>query len=149
MKDAGRIGFIIKGEYSDTETYDFLDVVYYNGSSYVAKKETLGNEPTESGEFWQILAVKGESASAVTGVKGSAESEYREGDVNITPANLGIKNATDTKAGLVKPDGKSIKVEADGTITAIFGFVGTKTEAETALAAGQLADGMLVYITND
>jgi len=35
--------------------------------------------------FWDILA-----GSPVTGVKGDAESNYRQGNVNITPANLGI-----------------------------------------------------------
>lgn len=56
MKDAGIIGFVPRGEYSDTETYDFLQFVYYEGSTYVAKKETTGNTPEENNEFWQILA---------------------------------------------------------------------------------------------
>lgn len=56
MNDAGRIGFVIRGEYSALATYDFLDVVYYDGASYVAKKLTVGNEPQESNEYWQILA---------------------------------------------------------------------------------------------
>ena len=56
MNDAGRIGFVIRGNYINTDTYDFLDVVYYDGASYVAKKLTTGNEPQESNEYWQILA---------------------------------------------------------------------------------------------
>lgn len=32
----------------------------------------------------------------VTGVKGSAESSYRKGDVNITPANIGLGNVNNT-----------------------------------------------------
>lgn len=58
--DAGRIGFLVKGEYQETETYRFLDVVYYNGSSYVAKKDTTGNRPAENSEYWQILASSGQ-----------------------------------------------------------------------------------------
>lgn len=58
--DAGRIGFLVKGEYQETETYRFLDVVYYNGSSYVAKKDTTGNRPAENSEYWQILASAGQ-----------------------------------------------------------------------------------------
>lgn len=30
----------------------------------------------------------------VTGVKGSAETSYRKGDVNISPANVGLGNVT-------------------------------------------------------
>ena len=54
--DAGRIGFLLKGDYSADATYDFLDVVYSGGASYVAKKETKGNPPSENSEYWQILA---------------------------------------------------------------------------------------------
>lgn len=58
--DAGRVGFLVKGEYQESETYDFLDVVYYNGSSYVAKKLTTGNKPALNNEYWQILASAGQ-----------------------------------------------------------------------------------------
>lgn len=85
--NAGRLGFDIKGFYDNTVTYDFLDVVYYNNSSYVAKKLTVGNEPNENNEYWQILA-RG-LADAVTGVKGEKETEYRSGKVNITAEDVG------------------------------------------------------------
>lgn len=55
MNDAGRIGFVVKGTYDNTATYDFLDAVYYNNATYVAKKLTVGNEPQSSSEFWQVL----------------------------------------------------------------------------------------------
>ncbi len=54
--NAGRIGFNIRGYYSENDTYDFLDVVYYGNSSYVAKQTTVGNTPVENNAFWQILA---------------------------------------------------------------------------------------------
>lgn len=59
MNNAGRIGFLIKGEYDNAVTYDFLDVVYYNGASYVAKKPTIGNAPARNNEYWQIFAEGG------------------------------------------------------------------------------------------
>lgn len=55
MRDAGRIGFIIKGEYNNSTSYEKLDVVYYNFSSYVAIKETKGTPPSNS-EYWQMIA---------------------------------------------------------------------------------------------
>lgn len=54
MNDAGRIGFVVKGTYDNTATYDFLDVIYYNNATYVAKKLTVGNTPDNT-EFWHIL----------------------------------------------------------------------------------------------
>lgn len=55
MNDAGRIGFVIKGNYDNATTYEFLDVVYYNNATYVAKKLTVGNAPQNNSEFWQVL----------------------------------------------------------------------------------------------
>lgn len=59
MTNAGRIGFLIKGDYSPTATYDFLDVVFYDHASYVAKKLTTGNVPVRNNEYWQIFAEGG------------------------------------------------------------------------------------------
>ena len=105
MKDAGIIGFVPRGEYSSTETYDFLQFVYYKGSTYVAKKETTGNAPVENNEFWQILA-KGE-VQAVTGVKGDSEEKYRQGDVNLTAENIG---ALPVSGGTLSNDGDSVSI---------------------------------------
>ena len=116
----------------------------------------------------------GAQANTITGVKGNAESSYRTGNVNLTPANIGavptsrtvnghalsanvtvtasdvglgnVNNtsdlnkpistatqsaldgkvnttdiATTSDLGLVKPDGTSITIAADGTIHAISG----------------------------
>lgn len=87
MNNAGRIGFVIKGDYNNTATYDFLDVVYFGNASYVAKKLTIGNEPANNSEYWQVLAKL--PNGTVTGIKGAAESAFRDGDVNITPENIG------------------------------------------------------------
>ena len=99
MTDAGRIGFLIKGEYDEHAEYDFLDVVYYGKSSYVAKKKTIGNTPQRNNEYWQIFA---EGAEFV-----------------------GVDIATNEKAGIVKPDGDTITIEKDGTIHAKSGDGGT------------------------
>lgn len=56
MNPVAKIGFVPRGIYDSTVTYDFLDFVYYNGSSYVAKKFTVGNEPNENNEYWQLLS---------------------------------------------------------------------------------------------
>lgn len=44
-------------------------------------------------EKWDVLA-----GSPVTGLKGNAESAYRKGNVNITPANIGLGNVGNYKA---------------------------------------------------
>lgn len=42
--------------------------------------------------YWDCLA-----GSPVTGVKGNSETTYRRGNVNITPANIGLGNVTNNK----------------------------------------------------
>ena len=56
MGDAGKAMLIPRGQYSDTETYEYLDFVYSGDASYVAKKLTTGNPPAEDNEYWQLLA---------------------------------------------------------------------------------------------
>lgn len=51
---AGRVLMIPKGDYDATETYTMLDVVSYQGKSYVAKQTTTGNAPTNT-TYWQLM----------------------------------------------------------------------------------------------
>ena len=45
----GPVGFNPTGTYDATRTYQKPDVVYYQGSSYVAKSGSLGQLPTNVG----------------------------------------------------------------------------------------------------
>lgn len=83
MIDAGRIGFVPRGEFDLTETYHMLDFVTFNASTYVAIRTTTGN-PVSDRTNWQPLA-----------------------EVLI---------ATASRTGIVRPDGTTITVDADGTI---------------------------------
>ena len=51
---AGRVLMIPKGDYDATATYTMLDVVSYQGKSYVAKTTTTGNAPTNT-TYWQLM----------------------------------------------------------------------------------------------
>jgi hypothetical protein len=54
MTTAGRILIIPKGDYDSTITYEMLDLVKHNGTSWLAKKESTGIEPTvDNAEYWQ------------------------------------------------------------------------------------------------
>lgn len=54
----GRILPIFKGNWSSSTTYSKLDIVYYNGSSYVAKTQNTNQVPTNT-FYWQIVAIAG------------------------------------------------------------------------------------------
>ncbi len=53
--DIGKIKPVFRGSYDNSTAYVLDDIVYYNGSSYVAKTSTTGNLPTDTTK-WNILA---------------------------------------------------------------------------------------------
>ena len=56
MASAGRILIMPKGNYDSSVTYEMLDLVYYNGASWLAKKTVVGIAPTdESSEYWMKM----------------------------------------------------------------------------------------------
>lgn len=129
MATAGRVAIVPKGEYDITATYKRLDMVRYEGNVYVAKEDNTGVLPTNK-EIW-MLSVEG---------LGSSEDEYVKKTDFATVENPGI----------VKPDGKTIKIEEDGKIVgASSGFTGTQEEFEQALENGEIEAGTIVNITDD
>ena len=55
----GRVTPLSKGAFNSNNTYERLDIITYNGSSYMAKQQTVGNLPTNT-EYWQLIAEKGD-----------------------------------------------------------------------------------------
>ena len=66
----GIVGMSPKGTYNSETEYEKLNIVTYQGSSYCAKKDTLGNLPTDT-EYWDLIAEKGDTGSqGLTGPQG-------------------------------------------------------------------------------
>lgn len=56
MASAGRILILPKGEYNSSTTYEMLDLVNHNGKSWLAKKTSVGIEPSDANsEYWQDM----------------------------------------------------------------------------------------------
>ena len=54
MRTAGRILIMPKGDWSGEKEYEMLDLVFHNGTSWLAKKDSIGIEPSvENEEYWQ------------------------------------------------------------------------------------------------
>lgn len=81
-----------------------------------------------------VLAELAERAKTggVTGVKGDAETTYREGDVNITKANIGLGNVDNT-ADANKSVASAVKATQDGDGNVIKNTYATKTEVTNGL----------------
>ena len=58
VQELGKVMITPKGEYSSSKSYEILDAVSYNGSSYVSKINDNTSVPTS--DDWQLLAQKGD-----------------------------------------------------------------------------------------
>jgi len=71
----------------------------FNGANTITNGAQLGSDTTKflrnDGEW----AVPPGAGGGVTGVKGNAESTYRTGNVNLTPANLGLESKPAASGG--------------------------------------------------
>lgn len=64
----GPVGYNPTGDYDATKTYEKLDVVVYQGSSYVAISDSIGQLPTNT-TYWELIAKKGDTGD--TGATGN------------------------------------------------------------------------------
>lgn len=56
----GKVTITSRGEYDTSKSYEILDVVTYQGSSYLSKKYNNDSLPTNAND-WQLLAQKGDT----------------------------------------------------------------------------------------
>lgn len=71
----GRVLPIWKGTYDSTEEYNPLDIVLYNGSSYVALKEAQGIAPTNT-TYWSLVAQHGNAEMTPEQIAELAQDVY-------------------------------------------------------------------------
>jgi len=71
---AGRVLLIPKGEYNSQTTYQPLDMIYYNGNSYVCKLTSTGNLPTNTTYFQKMTEAP--QAADMTGATSSAAGAH-------------------------------------------------------------------------
>ena len=69
--DLGKVVLLPVGDWTATSTYNFLDFVYNNGESFVAKKEVPIGITTGNNEYWQKMATR----NGVTGVQKISTSD--------------------------------------------------------------------------
>lgn len=91
-----KIAPLWKGKYDSKAFYTFMDIVHYNGSSYMAKRDYPEVKPCDDGVNWILIAQKGDKGDGgVTRIKGIAERDFRDGDVVLSPEDIGLGNVQD------------------------------------------------------
>lgn len=96
-----------EGEWDNGTSYVKLDVVSYQGSSYVSRiDDNAGNEPDSSPTEWLLLAEKGEpGVGAVDSVNGETGIVSLDaGDIPFVSSGLGHTDAADVQEALEDHD---------------------------------------------
>jgi hypothetical protein len=163
MISAGRVLLMPKGDYNAATTYELLDLVTYQNSSYIAKGTTTGNLPTDS-TYWQLSAYGGNIANltenfAEIETSTIAQNPHPEGDIfvdvdsNLVRATaqinvndtiaIGTNCARTTVEALINSFNDAfIRLEADKEIS-------TQTDLDTVTTYGNYyKSSTLFYVTN-
>lgn len=53
-----------QGDWQDSTRYSMNDIVYFEGEAYVNIQPTLGGEAPDNGEYWDVLASRGDAGAA-------------------------------------------------------------------------------------
>ena len=71
----GRVGLVLKGDWSGATTYTALDIVSQDGNSWAAKRGNTNVEPTtENTDDWQLISNNSTLVATVQGYKEDAEA---------------------------------------------------------------------------
>lgn len=119
--DIGKLTFTHKGDYAGGTAYVANDVVYYNGSAYIAKTSTTGNLPTStahwntfaagSGGIWNAGLSLGTAGQVVKVNSGASALEFG----TLSSDFVHIKTLTQTLS-----DGSSVMDFVHGTGGVVF-----------------------------
>ena len=114
----GKVGVVPKGEYNSATRYTKLDIVKYNGQSYMALAETTGNLPTNT-EYWQLLVekpVRGTDYWTNADKAEIVQGSVAQVEMDIQPTLTSIQNTADT-ANSIANTAKSIAEGANQALS--------------------------------
>lgn len=152
MISAGRVLIIPRGEYDATTSYSPLDLVSYNGSSYIAKQNTTGNLPTNT-TYWQLSAYGGSAANlaanfATLEITDYASKSYAIDDFLVTNDNQFCKVIANIALGDELVLDTNIEATDVGTvIQAVISYV-AGLDANNAKLRGEAAISVQTDLNN-
>ena len=131
VTNLGKVSVTPKGAWSSSSTYEFLDIVTNNGSSYLAVKAVPAGTALSNTTYWLVIASKGD--------KGDTGETGPKGDTGDT--GNGIASIEKTSAsGLVDTytvtmtDGTTTTFTVTNASSGVWGSISGKIEDQTDLA---------------
>lgn len=74
-KNLGKVAITNGGDYSAEATYSPLTRVRHNNASWISKRETTGNEPSEESEYWQLDCKDGNQVNVVDNLESDSTTD--------------------------------------------------------------------------
>lgn len=109
----GRVGFVLRGTWTSGTTYNPLDVVLYNGTSYVAKTTSTNLDPSSASAAWQDLI----DISTAVAIALNAMAVRYDADQFLTSAQQAVARANISAAST--DDITDLETDLSGDITAL------------------------------
>lgn len=140
----GRVGMLPKGPWSETETYEKLDVVSSNGNSFVALKPSTGIQPTNT-EYWMALTENQPFIADSNAAKGAAQQAAASAQNAVAQANQAIQAAgtAATNANNAATNANNAAAGLSGQISALQQQISGKADTFQVGTGMSLADGLL------
>lgn len=130
MTNAGRVLLIPRGDYNAATTYTMLDVVYYEGRSYVCKQTSTGNLPTNT-TYWQAMTEADADKMNVTNPTGTGSFSLNR-KANTTVGNHSFAEGINCTAS-------GNTSHAEGEETTASGGQGAHAEGTSSTASGNMS----------
>lgn len=101
IQNLGRVGIVLKGAWSGTTSYVPLDLVSYDGNSWVAKRNNTNVEPnTTNTSDWQLISNNSSLISTVQGYKNDAADSATAAAASATAAAASAVDGASSKAAI-------------------------------------------------
>jgi hypothetical protein len=137
----GPVAYNPKGTYDQEIEYERLDVVLYNGVSYVAKQTVQGELPTNT-TYWDALGISGADMSEYytkVDVDGLLDNKYEKPDSGIPKTDL----SSSVQTSLDKANSALQSETYTGTITSV------KMNGSTISSSGEADLGTVITSHQD
>lgn len=144
----GRVSLVPRGEYDPTATYNRLDIVEYEGSSYLVLADGVTGVTPAAGESYMLVAEKGDKGD--TGATGAQGAKGDKGDTGPQgPQGPQGDTGAQGPTGETGPQGPQGAPGADGTSFVVLGRYDTLADLQAAHPIGSEGDAWAIGSADD
>lgn len=111
----GKVSITPKGQYNEEAQYKFLDVISFNGCSYLVKKDCIGMQPPND-EYYMTLSEKGDTPEKGVDYFTSEEKQEIIDEVISSVGDAGGGSPSQTSIYKVQASEEQDDLEALGTV---------------------------------